>query len=86
MTGATAAPSNRCRFDTIDPAVAARNVGRTAATAYDATHGFSDQYILELDVFNKVITELELKSSEAHFAKFPKNELATVSIHYLLPK
>ena len=33
-----------------------------------------------------VMEELELESSKAHFAKFPKNELATVSIHYLLPK
>lgn len=70
---------------TIDPKIASKNIGKTAATAYDATHGFSDQYILELDVFNKVIEELNLRSNEAHFAKFPRNELATVSIHYLIP-
>ena len=30
----------------------------TAATAYDATHGYSDQYILEVDVFIKIAKDL----------------------------
>ncbi|KAA3624464.1 MAG: class I SAM-dependent methyltransferase [Flavobacterium sp.] len=68
---------------TIDPKIAAANIGKTAATAYDATHGFSDQYILELDVFNHILKEIGLYSDPAHFSKFPNNELATVSIHYL---
>ncbi|AVI50004.1 polyketide synthase [Pukyongia salina] len=68
---------------TIDPKIAAANIGKTAATAYDATHGFSDQYILELDVFNHILKEIGLFSDPAHFSKFPNNELATVSIHYL---
>jgi hypothetical protein len=68
---------------TIDPAIASQNIGKTAATAYDATHGFSDQYILELDVFNHVLTEVGLTSDPAHFSKFPNDERATVSIHYL---
>ena len=71
---------------TIAPDIAANHVGKTAATAYDATHGFSDQYILELDVFTDVIEELELESLPQHFSKFPNNELATVSIHYLQHK
>ena len=71
---------------TIAPHIAAQNVGKTAATAYDATHGFSDQYILELDVFLKVIEELGLESDPKHFSKYPNNELATVSIHYLTHK
>jgi SAM-dependent methyltransferase len=68
---------------TIDPAIVARNIGKTAATAYDATHGFSDQYILELDVFNKIIKEIGLVAADKHSYKFPNNELATVSINYL---
>lgn len=71
---------------TIAPEIAADHVGKTAATAYDATHGFSDQYILELDVFTNVIHELGLESLPQHFSKFPNNELATVSIHYLQHK
>jgi DNA-binding MarR family transcriptional regulator len=35
----------------IDPHLAAANTGKTAVTAYDATHGYSDQYILELKTF-----------------------------------
>tara|TARA_R110002124_G_scaffold131910_2_gene294411 strand:- start:46142 stop:47779 length:1638 start_codon:yes stop_codon:yes gene_type:complete len=68
---------------TVDPYIVAKNIGKTAATAYDATHGFSDQYIVELDVFLRVINELELETVEQHFSKFPDNELATVSINYL---
>ncbi|MBT8255592.1 MAG: class I SAM-dependent methyltransferase [Bacteroidia bacterium] len=71
---------------TLDPKVVAQNIGKTAATAYDATHGFSDQYILELEVFNKVISEIGLFSVPSHAAKFPNNELATVSINYLIEK
>jgi SAM-dependent methyltransferase len=69
---------------TIDAKIAARNIGKTAVTAYDATHGFSDQYILELDVFRKIIQEVGLQTVEKHFSKFPNNELATVSINYLI--
>lgn len=68
---------------TIEPNITARNIGKTPATAYDATHGFSDQYIVELDVFMKVISEIGLKAVSSHSSKFPDNELATVSINYL---
>ncbi len=68
---------------TIDPKITAQNIGKTAATAYDATHGFSDQYILELDIFYKVISEIGLHSDPVFSSKFPNNELATVSINYL---
>ena len=68
---------------TINPSITAANLGLTAATAYDATHGFSDQYILELDVFQKVINEIGINIDHKHFSKFPNNKLATVSINYL---
>jgi len=68
---------------TLDPNITRKNLGKTAATAYDATHGFSDQYILELDVFSKIIETVGLHSVPKHFSKFPNNELATVSINYL---
>ncbi len=71
---------------TVNPDIVAKNIGKTAATAYDATHGFSDQYILELDIFNDILSEIGLQSDPSHFSKFPNNELATVSIHYLLEK
>ncbi len=68
---------------TIDPEIAAKNIGETAATAYDATHGFSDQYIVEISVFHKVCEELGLKVDKDLFKKFPNSDLATVSINLL---
>ena len=71
---------------TINPKLAAENLGKTAVTAYDATHGFSDQYILELDVFIKVLNQVGLQTIPEHFLKYPNNQLATVSINYIKGK
>lgn len=71
---------------TLKPALVSKNLGKTAATAYDATHGLSDQYIVELEVFESVIESIGLHSNPDYFSKFPNNELATVSIHYLKGK
>ncbi|MFK7907947.1 MAG: class I SAM-dependent methyltransferase, partial [Chitinophagales bacterium] len=71
---------------TISPTVTAQNLGKTAATAYDATHGFSDQYIVEIEVFKKVAAEAGLFPVEKHFTKFPNSELGTVSINLLKAK
>lgn len=68
---------------TIDPALAASKPGQTAVTAYDATHGFSDQYIVELSVFLEIAEEAGLKPVPAYFSKFPNSDLATVSINLL---
>ncbi|GAA4270368.1 class I SAM-dependent methyltransferase [Hyunsoonleella aestuarii] len=68
---------------TINPKVTSSNLGRTPATAYDATHGYSDQYILEVEVFNKIVTEAGLEPDPNYFTTFPNNELATVSINLL---
>ena len=68
---------------TINPKLTAANLGKTAATAYDATHGYSDQYILEVDVFNKIAAEAGLHPDPTYFTTFPNPELATVSINLL---
>ena len=68
---------------TVPPALTAANLGRTAATAYDATHGFSDQYIFEVDIFNRIAGEAGLYPDEQHFHRFPDSGLATVSINLL---
>ena len=68
---------------TIDPAITTKHLGETPATAYDATHGFSDQYIVEVDVFHRVCKEAGLQPDEKLFKKFPNSELATVSINLL---
>lgn len=71
---------------TVDPKLAAQNIGKTAVTAYDATHGYSDQFILEVDVFNSVAKRSGLYPDERYFTKFPDSDLATVSINLLKGK
>ena len=68
---------------TIAPELTAKNLGKTAATAYDATHGFSDQYIVEVEVFHKIAAEAGLYPNTKYFKKFPNSELATVTINLL---
>ncbi|HEY9679151.1 MAG TPA: hypothetical protein V6C76_14175 [Drouetiella sp.] len=68
---------------TIAPKLSANNLGLTSATAYDATHGFSDQFIVEVDVFKQVAADAGLYPDPAHYLKFPPSDLATVSINLL---
>ena len=68
---------------TINPELTANNLGITAATAYDATHGYSDQYILEVGVFNSIAHEAGLRQDPNYFNAFPNNELTTVSVNLL---
>jgi|SRR5690554_2828549 len=68
---------------TLPPAVTAQNLGLTAATAYDATHGFSDQYILEIDVFQQCIQRAGLQIDHRYTRIFPEDERANVSIHLI---
>ena len=68
---------------TVSPELVAKNIGNTAVSAYDATHGFSDQYIVELDVFRKIAAEAGLYPVETLNCQFPNSPLATVSIQLL---
>lgn len=71
---------------TIAPSLTALHLGKTAATAYDATHGFSDQYIVEIAVFNKIASEAGLFPDPEVFRRFPDADIATVSINLLKGK
>jgi hypothetical protein len=66
---------------TVQSELVAVNLGKSPATAYDATHGFSDQYIVEVDVFHKILAESGLKLDQERFRKFPDNDLATVTVN-----
>jgi len=68
---------------TVSPALIAKAIGKSAATAYDATHGYSDQYIVEIDVFHRIAREAGLHPDMKLFRKFPNSELATISINLL---
>ena len=71
---------------TVKPALVAENIGNIAATAYDVTHGFSDQYIIEVDEFMEVLQEVGLVPEKNTHKKFPNSDLATVSINLFKEK
>ena len=71
---------------TINPKVASQNIGKTAITAYDASHGFSDQYILEYDIFINKAKKIGLKPDPKHEYTFPNRETPIVSINRLIMK
>lgn len=68
---------------TVAPAITAANLGRTPATAYDATHGFSDQYIVEPEVFTRIAEEAGLHADPKLAARYPDTDYATVTINLL---
>ena len=65
----------------VPPAIAADYIGKTAVTAYDATHGYSDQFIVEVPVFHKVLDSIGMKRDEKLSKKFPNNDAATVTVN-----
>lgn len=69
---------------TVTPAQAAERLGRMPATAYDATHGLTDQYIVEIPVFDTLAGEAGLEIVEASSRTFPERLPATVSLRYFL--
>jgi hypothetical protein len=67
---------------TLPPELTCANLDRTPAVAYDGTHGFSDQYLVELPVFLDCAREAGLRADERFQTTFPASELATVSLNY----
>ena len=71
----------------IDPRVSAVHRGKTLAVPYDATHGFSCQYIVEEEIFRKAAEEAGLISEERYHTRYPDDpELVMVSIHKFVVK
>jgi hypothetical protein len=46
----------------------------------DGTHGFSDQYYVELPLFLECAREAGLRADDRYHPKFPASDLATVSV------
>jgi hypothetical protein len=67
---------------TLPPEVTSANLEKTPAVAYDGTHGFSDQYLVELPIFLDCAREAGLHADERYQCRFPQSELATVSINF----
>ncbi len=66
---------------TISPSICKDNIGKTLATAYDATHGYSNQYIIEYEDFIDSARLAGLKNNDDFEFNFPNKELTTVSIN-----
>jgi hypothetical protein len=66
---------------TLSPEIVAPNLEKTPVVAYDGTHGFSDQYLVELPVFLECAREAGLTANPRYAASFPPSNLATVSIN-----
>ena len=67
---------------TVTPSDAKQMQGRLPATAYDATHGFSDQYIVEIPVLDAMAEEAGLTVASSNSRTFPSSQPATVSLRY----
>jgi hypothetical protein len=67
---------------TLPPELSAANLQGTPAVGYDGTHGYSDQYLVELPIFLESAREAGLQADERYQCKFPPSELATVSLNF----
>ena len=65
----------------LDPLICAENKFKTPIIAYEATHGYSDQFIVEYDVFLKCAKAAELKKENIYSKVFPNKDLTTISIN-----
>lgn len=63
-------------------AVAAANLEQTPAPAYEATHGYSDQFLVELGVFLDCARKAGLDRHPRFRAQFPPAESGTVSLSF----
>ena len=61
----------------------AKNIGKAPITAYIATHGFSDQFIIEYNVYKECINKAGLSLNEAYEKNFPNNEIKMISINLI---
>jgi SAM-dependent methyltransferase len=69
---------------TVRPEEGLALLGATPATAYDATHGFTDQYIVEIPVFDAQASAAGLHLDPRHSRTFPNRLPASVSLRYFI--
>ena len=68
---------------TIDPYLTMINRGKTLACAYDTTHGFSDQYLVEYETFIECAKIAKLNLNKKSIL-FPNDKISTISINYFI--
>ena len=59
------------------------NIGKIPMTAYIATHGFSDQFIIEYEVYRECIDKAGLKVNANYEVTFPSEDLKMISINLI---
>jgi hypothetical protein len=62
--------------------MSAAHPAETPVVAYDGTHSFSDQYLVEAPVSFDLAREAGLVSDDRYRALFPPSELATVTLNF----
>ena len=68
---------------TISPILTANHLGKSVATAYDATHGFSDQYLIEHNIFINILEQLGMRIDLKNQSLFPDNINTMISVNYI---
>jgi len=68
---------------TLDPEFTKENQDATPAIAYDATHGFSDQYLVEHKIFEDCLAKSGISINTEHQTLFPNIKNPTISINYI---
>ena len=71
----------------VDPEVAARNLGELHSLAFDAYHGFSLQYPLDFGAFMDAAAISGLEASPLRRTRYPSNRpFVSVGSHHFLPR
>ena len=58
-----------------------KNISLTPTIAYESTHGYSDQYIVEYDFFLKCASIAGLEKIDKYSKVFPSKEITTISLN-----
>ena len=59
------------------------NIGNIPITAYMATHGFSDQFIIEYEAYVECINKAGLSLNLDYESLFPSTDLKMISINLI---
>ena len=65
----------------LDLQLSQENISLTPTIAYESTHGYSDQYIVEYDFFLKCAMTAGLEKIDKYSKVFPSKEITTISLN-----
>ena len=68
---------------TISSEITKLSSGKTLACSYDATHGYTDQYLIEYNIYKNCFNEVGFKITTENEYLYPKKN-PTVSINYII--